>query len=176
MDSTIELLKILPGYIQALAVIIAGGWAYRKFIYQRQQEPATDIDIDLRFIGIQDNQWVIEVTSFLENKSLVRVSYEDFQISIRYLLPDDRVEDGDRTILHQLNFPRTIDERIKAKRFFGNVDYLNPKQQFKHRYITSIPGNATFAWVQCKFFFKIGRRKIKSNSERIFRVPAKEDR
>lgn len=173
--SDTSIISLLPSYIQSIAVIAAGGWAYRKFIYQRENEPATDIDIDLKFVGIQDNKWIIEITSFLRNQSLVRHEYKDFQVSVRYLLPEDKVEDGDEGILYQLNFPRSIDERISGKkRFFGNVEYINPKQEFNHRYITSIPINATFVWIQCKFLF-ILRKEVKMNSQRIFRVPASEE-
>lgn len=173
--SDMSIFSLLPSYIQAFALIAAGGWAYRKFIYQRANEPATDIDVDLRFVGIQDDKWVIEITSLLRNQSLVRHEYKDFQVSIRYLTPEDKVEDGDGKILYQLDFPRSVDDRINGeKRFFGNVQYINPKQEFKHRYITYIPLNATFVWVQCKFLFKL-RNEVKMNSQRIFRVPAIEE-
>ncbi len=184
------ILKLLPDYIQAIAIVFGGLWAYWKFILQRQKEPATDIDIDLRFVGTQSEKWIIEVTCFLENKSLVRHAYKDFQITIRYLLPDDEVEDGPEKIQYQLKCPNTIDERFydgeikndKPKRFFAGVDistknknqnYINPKQKFRHRYITWIPINSTFVWIQCKFLFKLGSKKEqKTNSQKIFRVPA----
>lgn len=169
-----DIVSLLPSYIQALALVVAGGWAYWRFIYQRANEPATDIDIDLRFVGIQDDKWVIEVTSFLKNQSLVRLEYRDFQVSIRYLLPIDKIEDGKADIFYQLNCPTSIDDRLKEgeRRLFGNVNYINPKQEFKHRYVTHIPANATFVWVQCKFWFK--RKEVKMNSQRIFRVPLRE--
>jgi hypothetical protein len=147
-----------------------------KFIYQRSNEPATDIEIDLKFVGQQDNQWIIEVTSTLINKSLVRHHYRDFQVSVRYILPEDKIKDGEEKLLYQLSFPRNIDERIDGKkRYFANVDYLNPKQEFKHRYITSVTAEATYVWVQCQFFFK-HKREIKCNSQRIFRVPKTEEK
>jgi hypothetical protein len=52
---------------------------------------------------------------------------------------------------------------------FLNVDYLVPKQEFSHRYITCILIDATFEWVQCKVFFRL-RERVKVNSQRIFRV------
>ena len=169
-----SILELLPSYVQAAALVVAGGWAYWKFVLQRSNEPATDIDIDLKFVGRQDGQWIIEITSFLKNQSQVRLRYENFQLSVRYLLPGDKVEDGDERLVYQLNFPRTIDDRIKPKkRLFENVDYINPKQEFRHRYITSVPVEATFVWVQCKFFYAL-RRRVKVNSQRIFRVPERE--
>jgi hypothetical protein len=182
--------EILPEYIKAFAIVVGAGWAYWKFIYQRQREPATDIDIDVRFVGVQQEKWVIEVTCVLENKSLVRHTYRDFQVTVRYLEHTDEIIDGAADINYQLKATKTIDDRIgKAKRFFAGVDvsnlpqdakaqtsrnqnYINPRQQFRHRYVTWIPISASFIWVQCKFNFSSGwRRKQKMNSQRVFRVP-----
>jgi hypothetical protein len=110
----------------------------------------------------------------LANKSQVRLRYEEFQITARYLLPEDKVEDGDHRIHHQLQFPRNIDQRIGGeKRYFSNAEYINPKQLFRHRYVTFIPGEATFLWVQTKFFFDLKGRE-KCDSQKILRVPESE--
>jgi len=182
--------EILPEYIKAFAIVVGAGWAYWKFIYQRQREPATDIDIDVRFVGVQKEKWVIEVTCVLENKSLVRHTYRDFQVTVRYLERTDEITDGPDGINYPLEAPKTIDDRIdKVKRFFAGVDranspkdgmaqrhrnqnYINPRQQFRHRYVTWIPNSASFVWVQCKFNFSLGwHREQKTNSQRVFRVP-----
>ena len=172
--------ELFPKYVEASAIIVGAGWAYWKFIYQRQREPATDIDIDVRFVGVQEEKWLIEVTCILENKSLVRHTYRNFQVTVRYLEHADEITDGTNKIQYQLQAPKTIDDRIgKAKRFFAGADisgenqnYINPKQQFRHRYVTWIPASASFVWVQCKFDFSLGRNRTqKMNSQRLFRVP-----
>jgi len=186
--TTIEILKLLPEYLKVVALVIGGLWVYWKFIRQRENEPAADIDIDVKFVGIQDNQWIIEATSFVENKSPVKHKYTNFQVTIRYLLPDDKIEDSSKNNVNfQLDCRRTIDDRInRKKRFFDNVDYINPRQAFKHRYITFLPKEASFVWVQCKFYFgknkftqeqlqKMDNEEIKKlkkmSSQKIFRVP-----
>ena len=134
---------------------------------------------------MQKEKWVIEVTCVLENKSLVRHTYRDFQVTVRYLERTDEIIDGPDCTKYQLAAPKTIDDRIaKAKRFFagvdlsnGNQNYINPRQQFRHRYITWIPSSASFVWVQCKFDFRVAwHRKQKTNSRRVFRVPDSADR
>ena len=163
---------IVESGVKIAAIVIGGGWTYWKFVIQRANEPATDLDIDVNFVGKQDAKWIVEITVTLENKSQVRLRYQEFQITARYLLSGDKVEDGDgEKINYQLSAPRTIDDRIGGKRrLFSNVEYINPKQVFRQRYITYIPGDAAFLWIQTKFFFRLkGREKV--NSQRIFRVP-----
>ena len=185
----LELIKVIPDYLQAFAVIGAGLFAYYKFIRYRQKEPATNIDVDLRFVGKQDKKGIIEITCILENKSLFRHTYTDFQVTVRYFLPEDKLEDGPAMINYQLQCPRTIDERLINRtgetpapmRVFSGADltakdenqnYIHPNQIFNQRYITWIPENATFVWVQCKFFYKIGsKRTQKTNTQKIFKVP-----
>src|SRR5260370_29701614 len=102
----------LESFVKVAAIIIGAGWAYWKFVRQRANEPATDMDLDVKFVGKQDGKWIVEITVVLGNRSQVRLKYDDFQITARYLLRGDKVEDGGHDIHHQLNFPRTIDERI----------------------------------------------------------------
>jgi len=134
------------------------------------------------------------IVSRLGDRSLVRHTYRNFQVKIRYLEAMDEIIDGPEKIYYQLQVKKKIDARInprpgeketddrieKAKRFFAGVDdpknkqnYINPKQQFRHRYITWIPVSATFVWVKCEFEYDLdvdGRPK-KMNTQRIYRVP-----
>jgi hypothetical protein len=163
---------IVESAVKVAAIVVGGSWTYWRFVIQRAGEPATDLDIDVEFVGKQDSKWIVEITVTLENKSEVRLEYRDFQIVARYLLPGDTVEDGSPRVKYQLSAPRTIDERIASeKRFFANVEYINPKQVFRQRYITYIPGDASFLWIQTKFFFPL-KQMEKVNSQRIFRVPS----
>jgi hypothetical protein len=183
-------LELLPDYVQAAALIAGGLWAYWQFIYQRKKEPATDIEVDLTFVGRQRGAWIVEVTCRLSNKSLVRHTYRDFQVTLRYLTAEDEIVDGPPEIQHQLLVKKTIDGRLQSsagkepqgrriRRFFSGVadgpaneNYINPGQQFHQRYVTWVPDDATFVWVQCKFSFDIGRGGMqKTNTQKIFAVP-----
>ncbi len=166
-----DLASTIESFAKIAAIIIGAAWAYWKFFIQRTGEPATDIDIDVKFVGRQHGNWIVEITVFLENRSQVRLNYRDFWITARYVLPDDPIADGKKEINYQLDCRRTINERINGeKRSFSNVAYMNPKQQFRQRYITYIPGDATFLWLQARFLFKMKEWEV-VNSQRIFRVP-----
>jgi hypothetical protein len=167
-----DAVEIFSSLVQSIGLVLAAGWAYWKFVLQREAEPATDIDVDLAFIGTQMQQWIVQVTATLANKSQVRLEYKDFQVTLRYLLTDESVEDGDEKVGYQLKCNHTIDERIaKNKRFFANSLFINPKQEFRHRYVTFLPDKASFVWVQCKYFYDLDGHTYKTNTQRIFHVP-----
>jgi hypothetical protein len=183
--------ELIPEYVQAAAIAVAGFWAYWRFFHQRSGQPATDIDLELRFLGTQGSNLVIEVAAILENKSLVRHSYDNFRLRVRYLTPHDEIKDSeDPRILHQLDFPHSIDDRFgppspdRPVRLFGTVDYINPRQRFQHRYPTYVPAEVTFVWVHCRFDFRqslsrrlkdrVTRRPTKrpyTDAQRVFSVP-----
>jgi hypothetical protein len=158
----------------ALGAAVTVWW----FFVRRELEPASELTIDVYFAGKQAQQVLIEVIATLTNKSMVRQHYRDFQVSLRYLLPGDAVTDGSEKIGYQLQFPNSIDSRISSKRFFANAVYINPKLAFRHSYITSVPENATFLWVNCKLLFRTRNHwySVKStehmkNAQRLFCIP-----
>jgi hypothetical protein len=162
-----------------LAVLASAAWGYWLFRVRRDPEPAGELQIDVDFVGQQDLKWLLEVSGTLTNKSLVRHKYQDFQVVIRYLLPDDKIEDGGAKVNYQLLCPRVIDERIdKQPRFFANAEYINPRLTFRHSYVTFIPEKATFIWVQCKLRYPMHGRWLgwkkelqTKNAQRFFKVP-----
>jgi hypothetical protein len=122
---------IVESGVKIVAIIIGASRTYWKFVIQRANEPATDFDIDVKFVGKQDSKWIIEITATLENKSQVRLRYQEFQIAARYLLPGDKVEDGCAKLNYQLRAPRTIDRRIGGEKRFSPMSNIStPDRSF----------------------------------------------
>jgi hypothetical protein len=167
--------SVIESFTKTAAIILGAIWAYWKFVRQRTHEPASDMDIEVEFVGLQDDKWIIEVTAVLKNIGQVQLRYQHFFVKVRYLTGEDRIEDSPIDKLKfQLHCPRSINERVGGKdRAFDNASWIDPKQEFKHRYVTFIPAEATFLWVQTSFI-RLHGRKEKSNSQRIFLVPREE--
>ena len=180
VEHNIELnLSALEVLLAAMGLIASGAWASWLLLVRREVEPSTELSIEVSFAGIQDHQWLIEVAAILSNRGLVRQFYRDFQLSVRYLLPADEIHDSDvERLKHQIHFPHSIDTRIGTKRLYPNAVYINPKLTFRHSYITSVPQEATFVWVSCKFMFRTREHWFSlrttehlKNAQRLFRVP-----
>lgn len=165
-----------------LFTIVSAVWVYWHFLMKREGEPGAEIEVNVDFVGRQNDKWLIEVSAILINRSFVRHRYRDFQLQVRYLLSGDEVTEGGEKINFQLNFPRTINERIGGKcRYFANAAYIDPKLSFRHSYITYIPAETTFVWVQCRLLFptkghRLGWKKhlAVKNTQKLLRVPAEE--
>ena len=171
--------SFIKGAWTTIATLISAGWLLWLFIVKREAEPSAELDFDLKFVGSQDAKWLVEVLARLCNKGSVRLWYDDFEVVVRYLLPDDKVLDGTEKIFYQLECKRTINERIgNVPRKFSNASYIDPKLTFQHSYITFLPENATFVWVQLRMRFhrwdiyRPWKRDLqKKNIQRLFKVP-----
>jgi hypothetical protein len=166
-------------WLTPLFALVGALWAVGMFLMKREADPGAELEIQLDFAGRQGGSWLIEVAAILRNQGFVRHWYHDFRVVVRYLLPDDPIIDGEAKIHYQLNCRRTIDERISgARRLFANASYIDPRLTFRHSYVTFVPADATFVWVQCSLAFP-GRlswynwKKVPEtkNVQRLFRVP-----
>ena len=145
-----------------LALIIGGLWAYIKFVYRREQEPRAEFDVDLNFVGIQNNHWLIEASAYVENKGSVRHPVRNFKMDIHYLLKDEQPIEGDKDINFQVKFSHSI------KRTLSEETYIDPQLRYRNSYITVVPTEAAFVLVFSKFEYK----KEKFTAQRLFKVPS----
>src|SRR5438128_741347 len=111
-----------------LIATVSAVWIIWLFLTRRQGEPGGELQINVDFVGQQDDKWLIEVSAILTNRSSVRHRYRDFRLKVRYFLPTDKIEDGEDWLNYQLSCPRTIDDRdkhiSKKHRFFANAAYI----------------------------------------------------
>jgi len=161
------------------AAMVSAGWVLWLFLLRREAEPGAELDLDVEFLGKQDGKWLIEVVARITNRGGVRHWYKQFRVTVRYLLPEDQLIDGGEKLGYQLFCERNIDSRISGHpRYFSNASYIDPHLAFRHSYVTFVPAEATFVWVQLKLLFprrdgwapwsKVEELK---NSQRLFKVP-----
>ena len=178
----VETIQLIATAAGSAILAATGVW---WFLVRRELDPGSEMTIDLNFSGRQDNQVLLEVVATLTNKGSVQQRYYNFRANVRYLRAADRVIDGPRALDYQLLFPNSIDSRIhtvepegRKVRLFGHSVYINPKLCYRHSYVTSVPGDATFILVHCGLLFEarekwysIKRTSHVKNQQRLFRVP-----
>lgn len=174
-------MDILKLVASVLVGVVSAGWVLWLFLIRREAEPGAELDLDVEFLGKQDGKWLIEVVAKITNRAGVRHWYRQFRVVVRYLLPEDEIIDGGERLNYQLYCKRNIDDRVGHPRYFSNSSYIDPRLTFRHSYVTFIPAEATFVWVQLKLMFprRDGWKPWKKveelkNSQRLFKVPPNE--
>jgi len=57
--------SLIVSAITAVSIIIAGLWAFFKFIWQRERYPHIEFSADINVIGKQEGFWIVELISFI---------------------------------------------------------------------------------------------------------------
>lgn len=82
----------VSSFTPALAVTVGGVWALLRFIRTREAHPKIEFNVDVNFVRLQGDFWIVEAVANIENKGLVRHRTPKFTFSIRYLTAADLVE------------------------------------------------------------------------------------
>jgi len=170
LDELAKLFTLTQAVATTLALVIAGIWAYIKFIYRREKEPRAEFTIDLEFVGIQGNEWLAEISANVENKGLVRHPVRNFKVVLRYLCAADKVSDGGENIKFQVVFPHSINERIdKKERLLWKDTFIDPGLRYRNSYVTFVPVEATFVLLHGSFEYENER----FTAQKVVKVPDK---
>jgi hypothetical protein len=141
----------LQAFVTALAILIGGGWAFWKFLVQRESRAKIEFSLDLRVIGHLHGKILAEVVAVVVNRVLVRHWVSDFRFDVRYLTMEDQlIEDGER-FNQQVFFPRCA---IRKRSWFPprwKGTFIDPGVRQEYTYVTAIPSDACFAFVYATF-------------------------
>jgi hypothetical protein len=158
--------KGLESVATVVAFIVGAIWTYRRFIYQGENNPKVAFDVDMRFIGCHNDQWLVEAAAIIENKGLVRQTIRSMKYELR-AIRDETFPDplGGSA---RLVFPDLL---ASGSWFATDGSYIFVEAGVKSQYV--IPLTVS---VNCRFLCLMGRFTYERESEffydeRIFAVP-----
>jgi hypothetical protein len=164
--------------VTALALVVGGIWAYRKFGLRQERYPHIETSADINFIGKHNNfngkhedHWIIELIAWIENKGTAQHKMSDFYFDVYHLLPNDLLA-KEENYGGQASFPHfTIKGSFLPNRsaFF----FVDPGIKAKYSYITAVPAKASMVIFHWSFRYA-DRRGYGHTAEITKRVPKKE--
>ena len=86
-----ELAAGISSCATALAVLLGSGWVFVRFVLTREAHPKIEFNVDVNFVHLQGDFWIVEAVAHIHNKGLVRHNITKFTFSIRYLTGADPV-------------------------------------------------------------------------------------
>ena len=146
-----ELSETIEAFSKCIALLIGGFWVYRKYIKTRENCPKIQFDVDLNYLGQQDNKILIEIIARMENKGLVRHWINDLTFNIFILETNDKVEFGREKINYQLAFKKHYPDADRANSRivvippnFGD-SFVDPGVCQQYTYLSAIPKDNNMA-------------------------------
>lgn len=166
-----EHISQLAGSIESLATVIAlllaGVWGYRRFVRQREDYPHIDFKVDLRFVDLHHESWVVEVIARLENKGRVQHRINEFTFDLRYLKGSDELKHAGQ-FGGQILFPHEAAKGSWLPKEWSYT-FIDPGISTHYSYITAIPKEARIALLHGWFSYQEGCEF--HSAEKILRVP-----
>ena len=156
--------------VEAVAILVTGGWAYRKFVAQREGESKLDVTAGLDFVGTHEDKTVAVVIASVANTGNVRHHVTDMTFDLRLLRESDPVERAPQA-LGQVNFPLRV---YADQRFFPESwvwSFIEPGVTNVYRYSVALPADARFALVSVRVALP-GDDEF-ATSWRVFAIPRK---
>src|SRR4029079_9446431 len=86
-----KLASAIASIVTAISIVIAGWWAYNRFIRQQENYPNLQFVADINLIGIQDGEWLIELVAMVENKGKVQHKMSDFTFVLDAIYRTDKL-------------------------------------------------------------------------------------
>jgi hypothetical protein len=162
--------ETVQSIVTSVAIVAGGAWAYFRYVYNRERNPRATLEIDVDLLGVQRDQWIVEVNAVVHNQGSVRHRVDDPRLEIRYLVADDRITDGDESVWSQTSFPNSIGRRSLP---WGG--YIDPGLKYRNSYLTHITTNATFGVALCSFKYTergwLGRSTQRLPAQKVFAFP-----
>jgi hypothetical protein len=124
--------------VKTTAIVIAGGWAFWRYVYQGEFKRRVQFDVDVTFIAEQDDVWHVELVAVVENKGLVTHQISEFGFTLRSIDPGDPIEETDELVNFQTNFPHKLKEGSWLPKQWGDT-FVRPGICTRYTYVTTIP-------------------------------------
>jgi hypothetical protein len=154
-----------------LALVFGGLWTYRLFIRRREDVPHIEFSVDVNFVGVQDDQWLVEILALLDNKGQVRHSISDFTFDLRCVSSDEALRHGGEGINYQLEIPHKLKEGSWMPRGWAYT-FIEPGLRTRYSFISTVPVSASFVLVHGRFSYS---KEDFHTADRLVKVPVSAD-
>ena len=152
-----------------LGIVIGGAWALRKYVFRKEDFPRIEMTVNISFVGMHKNEWIVELLGLLKNKGAVPHAIQDLRFELRCLSAMDGIEDGDK-VGGQLFFGTVLKEGSWTPSDSNKPMLILPGVALRYSYVYHVPITARFLILHGKLEYARGGIDH-LRADRVFRVP-----
>lgn len=139
-------------WVQTLAIIIAGLWAYFRLVRERAFHPNIEFSIKCNFFGPEDGSYLAEYIVVFKNKGLTRQKVSKVSLRCRGIKKDTAFNywEGRNK---RVNFSeKLLDEPNLIPKGY-NYLFVEPGVDQEYRYISKIPQDIGYILAHSEFSY-----------------------
>ena len=160
-----ELAAGISSSATALAVLLGSGWVFVRFVLTREAHPKIEFEVEVNFVRLQGDFWIVEAVAHIHNKGLVRHNITKFAFSIRYLTAADPVAPDQRFLVC---LPHSAAKGSWLPSGWGD-SFVEPGIHTRYSAPARIPKDATTVLIHGKFFYA---NKDWHTADKLLAVPS----
>jgi hypothetical protein len=163
------LVSVIESIVKIIAIVIGGGWAFWRYVYQGEFKRRVAFNVDVNFVAVHQDVWLVELLASVENKGLVTHEIEGFSFKLRCIFPEDALEETGKKANFQTNFPHKLKEGTWLPNQWGNT-FVRPSICTRYVFVTSVPARAVAVVLSGRFRYP--ERESFHTAVKLVKVPA----
>jgi hypothetical protein len=165
-----DLAEAAQAALATLAILVGGGWAVRKYLFQKESLARLELRVNVEFVGKQGDEWLVELLGLLENKGAVPHEIRDLKFELRCLLKGDALQEGGATIQKQVNFARLHKEGSWTPGGQDSKMTILPGVAIRYSHVARLPPDAAFVLLHGKLQYN-SKKMPDLRADRLLKVP-----
>jgi len=160
-------IQLVESIFKILGIAVAGCWVFWKYVLFKESSPRIEFSVDVNFVGVQDDFWLIEFVGDLENKGQVPYTITNLDFETNYLTKYDIVEESNE-FQGQVNIRNTLkcgswlpSEPLKPA-------IIHPGIKMKYNYTYKVPIISTFVLIHGKLDYGNG---LQTRADKLLKTP-----
>jgi hypothetical protein len=171
LDQFKTLAEGIGALMTALAVLGAGIWALRRYVFEKESFPRIEFFVDADFVGIHQKEWVVEILGLLKNVGSVPHRIHRLDFSVRALSEADALQDGNE-IRGQLLFPHVVKKGSWTPADTAMPMVIIPGVNLRYSYQYHVPVSTAFLLIEGRLYYQEHSR-LEHRADKVVRVPRK---
>ncbi len=163
-----ELAEGIQAFATAIAVIVGGGWAFWRFLLQREGHSRIEFNVELDVLGQCGSETLADVVAVITNRGSVRHWIKDFHFDALYLGKDGPLAEREGT--GHVAFRKLIARRHWVSPEWEGT-FIDPGVTQRYTYVTHFPPSAAYVLIYAKFNYPDDESAFHT-AQRTFKVPA----
>jgi hypothetical protein len=141
----------------------------KRRIEQREYARRIEFTVDVQFIAVHDDRWLVALIALIENKGFTRHSMKRLDFELRSIHRDDRLVQGDATIGGQTLIPHVIQSGSWLPTSWEST-VIEPGLKTEYSFVASVPMQSSAVLLHA--IFEYGEEQAVHTAERLMAVPS----